>query len=35
MVMMLAIFYFLWRSVQRLTGLKLEEMLGSSLSNDR
>jgi hypothetical protein len=35
MVMMLAIFYFLWRSVQGLTGLKLEEMLGSSLSNNR
>jgi hypothetical protein len=35
MVIMLAIFYFLWRSVQSLTGLKLEEMLGSSLSNNR
>lgn len=35
MVMMLAIFYFLWRSVHSLTGLKLEEMLSTSLSNDR
>ncbi|NNE64193.1 MAG: MFS transporter [Gammaproteobacteria bacterium] len=33
MVMMVAIFYFLWRSVHRLTGLKLEEMLGKSLSD--
>lgn len=35
MLMMLAIFYFLWRSVNRLTGLKLEEMLASSLSENR
>jgi hypothetical protein len=35
MVMMVAIFYFLWRSVHSLTGLKLEEMLSTSLSNDR
>ncbi len=34
MVMMLAIMYFLWRSIQRLTGLKLEEMLAPELTND-
>jgi intracellular septation protein A len=30
MVMMFAIFYFLWRSIHKLTGLKLEEMLAAS-----
>ncbi|MDJ0833488.1 MAG: VC0807 family protein [Gammaproteobacteria bacterium] len=30
MVMMLAIFYFIWRSVHNLTGLKLEEVLVES-----
>jgi hypothetical protein len=30
MLMMLAIFYFMWRSVHNLTGLELEEMLASS-----
>ena len=29
MAMMLAIFYFLWRSIHNLTGLKLEEILAS------
>lgn len=32
MLMMVAIFYFLWRSVHRLTGLKLEEILSTSQS---
>ena len=35
MVMMLAIFYFLWRSIHGLTGLKLEEMLAPSLTDDK
>lgn len=35
MVMMLLIFYFLWRSTHTLTGLKLEEMLAPSLSDDK
>jgi hypothetical protein len=30
MLMMFAIFYFLWRSIRNLTGLKLEEILASS-----
>ncbi len=34
-VMMLAIFYFLWRSLNNFTGLKLEEVFVSSGSNDR
>jgi hypothetical protein len=33
-VMMLAIFYFLWRSLNRFTGLKLEQVFVSSGSND-
>lgn len=35
MVMMLAIFYFLWRSIHGLTGLKMEEMLAPSLADDK
>jgi hypothetical protein len=35
MVMMLAIFYFLWRSIHGFTGLKLEEMLVPSLPDDQ
>ncbi len=35
MVMMLAILYFLWRSIHGLTGLNLEEMLPPSLSDDK
>ncbi len=27
MIMMFAIFYFIWRTINRLTGLKLEEVL--------
>ena len=34
MLMMLAIFYFLWRSLNGLTGLKFEEMLAPSLAED-
>ena len=34
MLMMLAIFYFLWRSIHRFTGLSLEEMLASSHTDD-
>jgi intracellular septation protein A len=30
MVMMFAIFYFLWRSIHKFTGLKLEEMLAAA-----
>jgi hypothetical protein len=30
MLMMLGIFYFLWRSIHRLTGLKLEEMMAAT-----
>jgi intracellular septation protein A len=30
MVMMFAIFYFLWRSIHRLTGLDLEEMMAAT-----
>lgn len=30
MLMMLGIFYFLWRSIHRLTGLKLEQMMAAS-----
>jgi len=30
MLMMFAIFYFLWRSIRSLTGLKLEEMLAAT-----
>jgi len=33
-LMMLAIFYFIWRTVNRLTGLKLEEILISEESDD-
>lgn len=33
-IMMLAIFYFIWRTVNRLTGLKLEEVLVTEESND-
>jgi hypothetical protein len=35
MAMMLAIFYFLWRSIHGLTGLKLEEMLAPSGADDK
>jgi intracellular septation protein A len=35
MLMMLVIFYFLWRGTHTLTGLKLEEMLAPSLSKDK
>ncbi|MFT5504296.1 MAG: hypothetical protein ACI845_000935 [Gammaproteobacteria bacterium] len=35
MVMMLAIFYFLWRSVHGLTGLKFEEIMAPSLTDDK
>lgn len=34
MIMMLAIFYFLWRGIKNLTGLTLEEVLVSPGSND-
>ncbi len=34
MLMMLAIFYFLWRSLNGLTGLKFEEMLAPSLAEE-
>jgi len=34
MVMMFAIFYFLWRSINSLTGLKLEEILASTLADN-
>ena len=34
MLMMLAIVYFLWRSAHTLTGLKLEEMLAPSLTDE-
>ncbi|MDC1287895.1 MFS transporter [Gammaproteobacteria bacterium] len=34
MLMMFTIFYFLWRSIRKLTGLKLEEMLASSLADN-
>jgi hypothetical protein len=35
MAMMLAIFYFLWRSIHGLTGLKLEQMLAPSGADDK
>lgn len=35
MLMMLAIFYFMWRSVHNLTGLELEEMLASSQTDEQ
>jgi hypothetical protein len=35
MVMMLAILYFLWRSIHSLTGLKLEEILPPPVSDDK
>lgn len=35
MVMMLAIFYFLWRSIHGLTGLKLEEILAPSVADEK
>ncbi len=34
MLMMLVIIYFVWRSTQTLTGLKLEEILAPSLTSD-
>ena len=34
MLMMFAIFYWLWRSIHGITGLKLEEMLAPSLAGD-
>lgn len=34
MLMMLAILYFLWRSLHGYTGLKLEEVVAPSISND-
>ena len=34
MLMMLAIFYFLWRSINGLAGLKFEEILAPSLANE-
>ena len=34
MLMMLVIIYFVWRSTQTLTGLKLEEILAPSLTGD-
>lgn len=34
LIMMLAIFYFLWRGINQLTGLKLEEALASSPENN-
>ena len=35
MAMMLAIFYFLWRSIHGFTGLKFEEMLAESLVDEK
>ncbi len=35
MLMMLAILYFLWRSIQRYTGLELEEVLAPELTKDQ
>jgi hypothetical protein len=35
MVMMFAIFYFLWRSIHGFTGLKLEEMMATSLADQK
>ena len=35
MVMMFAIFYFLWRSINRFTGLGLEDMLAASGSTEQ
>ena len=35
MVMMFAIFYFLWRSIHGLTGLKLEEIMASSSADNK
>ncbi len=34
-IMMLAIFYFIWRTVNRLTGLKLEEVLVTEQSDEQ
>jgi len=34
-VMMLGIFYYLWRSIHRLTGLTLEETLAIKTPTDR
>ena len=35
MVMMFAIFYFLWRSIHGFTGLKLEEIMATSLADEK
>ncbi|MDJ0777953.1 MAG: VC0807 family protein [Gammaproteobacteria bacterium] len=35
MIMMLVIFYFLWRTISGLTGLKFEEVLAPSLHEDK
>ena len=35
LMMMLAIVYFLWRSIHRFTGLKLEELFAPALSKDK
>jgi len=35
MIMMMAIFYFIWRTVNRLTGLKLEEVLVGDDKDDK
>ncbi len=35
LLMMLAIFYYLWRSIHGLTGFELEEMLSPALSQDK
>lgn len=35
MLMMLAIFYFLWRSIRGLTGLSFDEMLAPALREDK
>ena len=35
MVMMFAIFYFLWRNIHGFTGLKLEEMMATSLADEK
>ena len=34
MVMMIAIFYYLWRAIRSLTGFKLEEVLSPALAAD-
>jgi hypothetical protein len=35
MLMMLAIFYFLWRTINGLTGLSFEEIMAPSLTKDK